>query len=131
MIMICLGESHSGLKLANSRDAIPFPCKMFRENRNHSFYTAENSTMNHDWSSVSHSKWFAVSSKILSVTVCRLVLQIKSVRKIIVKLNRCTLMFSFQCIRDGNIDLWSDFFKRCMPWDHRMPHLPDSKPNFQ
>lgn len=91
---------------------VPFPGEVLCEDSDHSFDTAENGTMDHDRSSVADTKWFAFCVIVLDFAVGRLVLEIESFGELIVELDCCALMFSFQCIRDSNINLPLDTFPR-------------------
>ena len=93
--MTCLGESQSGLYLVRYRMEVPFACKMLRENSDHSFNATENGAMDHDRSSMSRPEGLAICPVILSITVCRLILQVKTIRQLIVKLDCSALMLSF------------------------------------
>jgi hypothetical protein len=65
-------------KLFGTERGRPFSAKMLCEDGDHTFDTAEDSSVNHDGSVDSHSKFFAFSIKILGMHVFRLVGQIEA-----------------------------------------------------
>src|SRR5271156_251080 len=61
--------------------------------------------MNHNRSGISRTKRFAICTVVLSLAVGSLVLQVEAFRQLIVKLDGSALMFPFQSIRNGDINL--------------------------
>ena len=78
---------------------------MFREDGDHTLDAAEDCAMNHNGSSMSHFKLFVVHAVVFGAHILGLIQQLESFREIIIQLDRSTLMFPLQRIRNRNINL--------------------------